>query len=31
MHWLNWLVVIGYLSYVCIDGLRRSKGTKEIE
>ncbi len=31
MHWLNWLVVIGYLSYVIIDGLRRSKGTKEIE
>ncbi len=31
MHWLNWLVVVGYLSYVCIDGLRRSKGTKEIE
>jgi solute:Na+ symporter, SSS family len=31
MHWLNWVVVIGYLSYVCIDGLRRSKGTKEIE
>ncbi len=31
MHWLNWLVVVGYLSYVCIDGLRRSRGTKEIE
>ncbi len=31
MHWLNWLVVVGYLSYVIIDGLRRSKGTKEIE
>lgn len=31
MHWLNWVVVIGYLGYVCIDGLRRSKGTKEIE
>jgi SSS family solute:Na+ symporter len=31
MHWLNWLVVIGYLGYVCIDGLRRSKGTREIE
>lgn len=31
MHWLNWLVVVGYLSYVCIDGLRRSKGTKELE
>src|SRR5579871_2601682 len=31
MHWLNWVVVIGYLGYVIIDGLRRSKGTKEIE
>lgn len=31
MHWLNWVVVIGYLGYVCVDGLRRSKGTKEIE
>ena len=31
MHWLNWLVVGGYLGYVSIDGLRRSRGTKEIE
>jgi SSS family transporter len=31
MHWFNWLVVIGYLSYVCIDGIRRAKGTNEIE
>ena len=31
MHWLNWLVVAGYLLYVCIDGIRRSKGTKEID
>jgi len=31
MHWLNWLIVVGYLSYVCIDGIRRSKNTKEIE
>jgi SSS family solute:Na+ symporter len=31
MHWLNWLVVVGYLGYVSIDGIRRSKGTKEIE
>ena len=28
---MNWLVVVGYLGYVCVDGLRRSKGTKEIE
>ena len=31
MHWLNWLVVAGYLGYVSIDGIRRSKGTKGIE
>jgi SSS family transporter len=31
MHWLNWLVVVGYLGYVCIDGLRRARGTKAIE
>ena len=31
MHWVNWLVVVGYLTDVCVDGLRRSKGTKEIE
>ena len=31
MHPLNWAIVIGYLVYVVIDGLRRSKGTTEIE
>ena len=31
MHWLNWLIVVVYLLYVSIDGIRRSKGTKEIE
>ncbi|MFI5231306.1 MAG: sodium:solute symporter, partial [Gemmatimonadales bacterium] len=31
MHWLNWLIVVGYLGYVCVDGIRRSKGTREIE
>jgi solute:Na+ symporter, SSS family len=31
MHWLNWLVVAGYLLYVCVDGIRRSKGTKAID
>src|SRR4051794_7820498 len=31
MHWLNWVVVIGWLTYVVIHGLRRSSGTKEIE
>ncbi len=31
MHWLNWVVVVGYLGYVCVDGIRRSRGTTEIE
>src|SRR5512133_2599321 len=31
MHWLNWLIVVGWLTYVVIHGLRRSSGTKEIE
>ena len=31
MHWLNWVVVVGWLAYVAIDGLRRARGTKHIE
>jgi SSS family transporter len=31
MHWVNWAIVIGWLSYVAIDGLRRAKGTKNID
>ena len=31
MHPLNWVIIIGWLSYVVITGLRRSRGTKEIE
>ena len=31
MHPLNWAIVIAYLIYVVVDGLRRSKGTTEIE
>ncbi|MGE0440394.1 MAG: sodium:solute symporter [Gemmatimonadales bacterium] len=31
MHWLNWVIVVGYLTYVVVDGLRRSRGTREIE
>ncbi|HXV86877.1 MAG TPA: sodium:solute symporter [Gemmatimonadales bacterium] len=31
MHWLNWLIVVAYLAYVVIDGVRRSRGTTEIE
>ena len=31
MHWINWLIVVVYLAYVIIDGLRKSKGTDTIE
>ena len=31
MHPLNWVIVVGWLAYVAIDGLRRSRGTKHIE
>src|SRR5687768_12718358 len=31
MHPLNWAIVLAYLAYVMWDGVRRSKGTKEIE
>jgi SSS family solute:Na+ symporter len=31
MHWLNWAIVLAYLAYVLIDGVRRSKGTTELE
>ena len=31
MHWLDWAIVVGSLAYVIVDGLRRARGTKEIE
>lgn len=31
MHWLNWAIVVAYLVYVVTDGVRRAKGTTEIE
>ena len=31
MHPINWIIVVGYISYVMIDGIRRSKGTKDVE
>ena len=27
MHWINWLIVVVYLAYVSIDGIRKSKNT----
>ncbi len=31
MHWINWAIVLGYLAYISIDGIRRSRGTKKLE
>jgi SSS family transporter len=31
MHWLNWVIVVGWITYVVIYGLRRSSGTTKIE
>ena len=31
MHWINWAVVATYLLVVVVDGLRRTRGTKNIE
>jgi len=31
MHPINWLIVVGYITYVVVDGVRRSKGTHEIQ
>ena len=31
MHWLNWVIVVGWLAYVVTHGIRRSKGTSSPE
>ena len=31
MHPISWLIVVVYVGYVLVDGVRRSRGTKEIE
>src|ERR1700730_13674203 len=31
MHPLNWAIVIAYLLYVSIDGIRRAKGTSKLD
>jgi len=31
MHWINWVIVVVYLSIVVFDGLRRTRGTTNIE
>jgi hypothetical protein len=27
VHWVNWTVVVAYIGYVVVDGIRRSKDT----
>ncbi len=31
MHWINWVIVLGYLAYISIDGIRRSRGTTKLD
>jgi SSS family solute:Na+ symporter len=31
VHWINWAIVVAWLLYVSIDGIRRSKGTQKLE
>ncbi len=31
MHWVNWVIVAVYLTVVVVDGLRRTRGTTNIE
>ena len=31
MHPLNWLIVVGWIGYIVVDGVRKAKGTREIE
>ncbi len=31
MHWINWVILVTYIVYVVWDGLRRTKGTVNIE
>jgi solute:Na+ symporter, SSS family len=30
MHWINWAIVVAYVAYVAIDGIRKSKDTHTI-
>jgi solute:Na+ symporter, SSS family len=31
VHPINWIIIVAYLTYVVVDGLRRSKGTQQLE
>ena len=30
MHWVNWLIVIVYLVWVVVDGIKKSKNTDTV-
>ncbi len=30
MHWINWVIVVAYVLYVVVDGIRKSKGTDSL-
>lgn len=30
MHWINWVIVVAYILYVVIDGIRKSKNTDSL-
>jgi solute:Na+ symporter, SSS family len=30
VHWINWAIVVAYLVYVVVDGIRKSKGTDTV-
>lgn len=31
MHWLDWVIAVGWISYVLISSVRRARGTKDVE
>jgi SSS family solute:Na+ symporter len=31
MHTIDWLIIVAYLAYVLVDGVRRAKGTHELD
>jgi SSS family transporter len=31
MHWINWAVLVAWIAFIAWDGIRRAKGTHEIE
>jgi SSS family transporter len=31
VHWINWAIVVAYVGYVAVDGVRRARGTEHLE